>query len=225
MGELRKPASTVTAMHQPSATGTTDTGETGTAFSQGAFSPGVRLPHLAGPGAEVRQVMAAHFLRGCREVIEIGGAGLPITAFLTHRPQAVTVIDPKIAPFTAETLNGAPCRVRHLAAKLQAVPLAPEPGGYGLVLLGLSLKPFGAKPAIGEKLLGLAGGAAVIVIDYALGLERAVAQIPAFLALEGLTVRVDLNLRLANAALAGTGFAERRFLVLEPAGKERSADA
>jgi hypothetical protein len=173
--------------------------------------------------------MAAHFLRGCGEVIEIGGAGLPITAFLTHRPKAVTVIDPKIAPFAAETLRGAPCQVRHLAAKLQAVPLAPRPGRYGLVLLGLSLKPFGARPAIDDRLLRLAQGAAVIVIDYALNLERAAMQVPTLLALEGFAVQVDLNLRLADAALAGTGFAERRFLVLEPTGagadEERRRDA
>jgi hypothetical protein len=207
-------------MHQPSATGTINAGETET-----AFSAGTRLPHLAGRGAEVRQVMAAHFLRDCGEVIEIGGAGLPITAFLTHRPDTVTVIDPKIAPFTAETLHGAPCRVRHLAAKLQAVALAPEPGRYGLVLLGLSLKPFGAKPAIDDSLLRLARGAAVIVIDYALNLERAAAQVPALLALEGFAVEVDLNLRLADAALTGSGFAERRFLVLEPTGRGQGPDA
>jgi len=203
-------------MQQPSATGTCDAGETET-----VFSAGIRLPHLAGRGAEVRQVMAAHFLRDCSEVIEIGGAGLPITAFLTHRPRAVTVIDPKIAPFAAETLHGAPCQVHHLAAKLQAVPLTPRPGRYGLVLLGLSLKPFGAKPALDSSLLTLARGAAVIVIDYALNLERATAQVPTLLALEGFAVEVDLNLRLADAALAGTGFAERRFLVLEPVAKDK----
>ncbi len=211
-------------MHQPFATGPCAAGDTET-----AFSAGTRLPHLAGRGVEVRQVMAAHFLRACGEVIEIGGAGLPITGFLTHRPQAVTVIDPKIAPFAAETLHGAPCQVRHLAAKLQAVPLAPRPGRYGLVLLGLSLKPFGAMPAIDDRLLRLAQGAAVIVIDYALNLERAAMQVPTLLALEGFAVQVDLNLRLADAALAGTGFAERRFLVLEPAGagadEERRRDA
>jgi hypothetical protein len=202
-------------MQQPTAPGAPES----------AYSPGVRLPHLSGAGAAMRQVMAAHVLRGCREVIEIGGAGLPITGFLTHRPAAVTVIDPKIAPFEAEVLNGAPCRVRHIAAKLQALRIVPASRPYGLVLLGLSLKPFGAKPAIDEPLIGLARGAAVIVIDYALSLERAQAQVPALLALDGFAMVLDLALRLADATLAGTGFAERRFLVMQPDRGESGRDA
>ena len=84
-----------------------------------AAEPDVLLPHLASPAAALRQVLAAHLLRRCDHIIEIGGAGRPITGYVTHRPVSVTVVDPKILPFAEERLNGAPCQVRHVQAKLQ----------------------------------------------------------------------------------------------------------
>lgn len=180
-----------------------------------APEPGQRLPHLSGTAAELRQVLAAHALRGCAHIIEIGGAGLPISGFLTHRPASVTVIDPKIPPFAGEELNGAPCRVRHLAAKLQQVDLAPAEGRLGLVLLGLSLKPYGSAPALGDDLLALARRADVLVIDYALELERAQGQIGPLLETRGASAAIDVELRLNDPALAEAGFDRRRFLVFE----------
>ncbi|HEV7335421.1 MAG TPA: hypothetical protein VGO06_05580 [Bosea sp. (in: a-proteobacteria)] len=165
--------------------------------------------------AELRQVLAAHALRGCEHVIEIGGAGLPITGFLTHRPASVTVIDPKIPAFADETLNGAPCRVRHVAAKLQQVDLAPSAGRLGLVLLGLSLKPYGSAPALGDELLALARRAEVLVIDYALTLERALGQIAPLLAVRDEPATIDVELKLNDPALAEAGFDRRRFLVFD----------
>ena len=176
---------------------------------------GIRLPHLAGMAAELRQVLAAHALRGCEHVVEIGGAGLPITGFLTHRPASVTVIDPKIPAFADEVLNGASCRVRHIAAKLQQVDLAPSSGRLGLVLLGLSLKPYGSAPALGDELLALVRRADVLVIDYALELERAQGQIGPLLETRGAPAVIDIELRLNDLALAGTGFDRRRFLVFD----------
>lgn len=184
-----------------------------------AAASGTRLPHLAGPAAELRQVLAAHALRGCEHVVEIGGAGLPITGFLTHRPASVTVIDPKIPAFAAETLNGAPCRVRHLAVKLQQVELDQGAGRLGLVLLGLSLKPFGGAPALDDALLALARRAEVMVIDHALGLERALGQIGPLLAARDAPAMIDAELKLNDPALAAAGFDRRRFLVFDRRGK------
>ncbi|WP_332698335.1 hypothetical protein [Bosea sp. (in: a-proteobacteria)] len=178
---------------------------------------GTRLPHLSGSAAELRQVLAAHALRGCEHIVEIGGAGLPITAFLTHRPGSVTVIDPKIPAFAEETLNGAPCRVRHLAAKLQQVDLDPAAGRLGLVLLGLSLKPYGGVPALGDGLLALARRADVLVIDYALELERALGQIDPLLEARDEPPAIDVELKLNDPALAEAGYNRRRFLVFDRA--------
>ena len=177
-----------------------------------AAAPGVLLPHLSGPAASLRQVLAAHAVRHCPHVIEIGGAGLPITGFLHHRPTSVTVIDPKIPAFAAEALNGAPCRVRHLAAKLQQVPLAPPVAPFALVLLGLSLKPFGRSAAVPQELLALARTAAVLVIDYALALDRAQGQIGALTAARSEPPTIDLELRINDAALARAGYDRRRWL-------------
>ncbi len=185
-----------------------------------AVRDGVRLPHLSGPAAGIRQAIAAHFLVGCPHIIEIGGAGLPISRFVTHHPESVTVIDPKIEPLATEELNGFPCRLRHIAAKFQdheavAVEMpAFEPGTYGLALLGLSLKPRGSHPALDDDLLALAAGARTIVIDYALQLGRANEQIPTLLNLERHDIVVDMNMRLNDASLADSPFRDRRLIVL-----------
>ncbi|OYW67956.1 MAG: hypothetical protein B7Z40_04790 [Bosea sp. 12-68-7] len=177
---------------------------------------GTRLPHLAGAAAALRQVLAAHAVRHCPHVVEIGGAGLPITGFLTHRPASVTVVDPKIPAYAADTLNGAPCRLRHIAAKLQEVALAP-PGRYALVLLGLSLKPFGRRGAVPPELLALAAGATVLVIDYARELERAQGQIGALMATRSDAPAIDLELTINDAALRAAGFHQRHLLAYGPA--------
>jgi hypothetical protein len=183
-------------------------------------APGTRLPHLAGRAAEARQVLAAHYLKECAHIVEIGGAGLPITHFLTHQPQSVMVIDPKIVAFEADTLNGSLCRVRHVAAKFQAVALDVEPGTYGLALIGLSLKPFGRRPALDESLLRLVREARIVVIDYAVQLERAHGQWPALLAASEHDTIVDLAMRLDDPHFSASGYAERRLIVLAARGEK-----
>ena len=185
--------------------------------SDAAAAPsGTLLPHLSSPAAALRQVLAAHAVRSCAHIVEIGGAGLPITGFLTHHPETVTVIDPKIPDFSATMLNDAPCHVRHLAAKLQEVEIAPS-GPYALVLLGLSLKPFGRRGATPPELLALAAGAEVLVIDYALDLERAQGQIGALTATRSAPPTIDLALTINDETLSAAGFDRRRFLVFGPA--------
>jgi len=107
---------------------------------------GKDLPHLAGPAAAVRQVLAAHFVRDCPHVVEIGGHIRPITPYLTHHPLSVLSVDPKTEPYASEELNGRPCKVRHVQKKFQEIAYDYAPLSYGLVLLGYSLKPFG-RPA------------------------------------------------------------------------------
>jgi hypothetical protein len=170
------------------------------------------LPHLASPAAALRQVLAAHAVRNCAHIVEIGGAGLPITGFITHQPASVTVIDPKIPPYEADTLNRSPCRLRHLPSKLQQVEIVPS-GPYALVLLGLSLKPYGRRAATPPELLALAAQATVLVIDYALELERAQGQIGALTATRTHAPAIDLSLTIHDEALRAAGFDRRRILV------------
>ena len=62
-----------------------------------------------------RYVIAAHYLRKCTHIVEVGGYRTPITGFLkSQNHKSVTVLDPYIKPLAEDTLNGAPCKVRHL---------------------------------------------------------------------------------------------------------------
>ncbi len=171
----------------------------------------------------VRQVLAAHFVAGLPHILEIGGHLRPVTPFLNHAPESVLVVDPKVVPFEATELNGAPCRVRHVAKKFQELDYDLPSGRYGLVMLGYSLKPFGAREAVGDLLFRLIDNAAVVVLDYAPALERASGQVPHILGRKTLKQRLAFRLVLEDAEIAGTPYAERRFVVLDPVAAEPRA--
>ena len=164
----------------------------------------------------VRQVMAAHFVSNCRHIVEIGGHLRPVTPFLTHGPDSVLVIDPKVEPFEAEELNGRPCKVRHVARKFQEISDAPT-CSYGLVLLGYSLKPFGAREPLGPSLFGLIDNAETVVLEFSPGHHRAASQIPHILARPTVKVRCTIDFTLDDCEIRNSPFARRRLVVLEPA--------
>jgi hypothetical protein len=179
---------------------------------------GQDLPHLSGPAAAIRQVLAAHFVRGCPHVLEIGGHRRPVTGYLTHAPLSVTSIDPKTAEYEADELNGRPCRVRHIARKFQDVELDFAPRSYGLVLLGYSLKPFGKREPLGKLMFSLLDNASVVIIDYTPEFERAASQVPSILTRPTLTSYCSFELKLEDPEIAATPYARRRFHVLHPSG-------
>lgn len=174
------------------------------------------LPHLSGPSAAIRQVLAAHFLRDCAHVVEIGGHVRPITSYLTHAPLSVLSIDPKTPAFEAEHLNGRPCRVRHIPRKFQEIDYDYAPRSYGLVLLGYSLKPFGNREPLGRLFYSLIDNARVVVVEYPPALDRASSQIPAIIARPAIKVHCRFELVLDDEAIAGSPFAKRLFYVLHP---------
>jgi hypothetical protein len=176
------------------------------------------LPHHSGPASEVRQVLAAHFVRDCPHILEIGGHIRPITNFLTHHPLSVTSVDPKTPAFEAEGLNGRPCRVRHVDKKFQQVDYGYAPKSYGLVLLGYSLKPFGQREPLGQLLFSLIDNAKRIVIEYPPALDRAMSQVPEIVTRPSLKQICQFELVLDDAAIRDTPWAARRFHVLEPIG-------
>ena len=178
---------------------------------------GKDLPHLSGPATAVRQVLAAHFLRDCPHVIEIGGHLRPMTAYLTHHPQSVLVVDPKSDPYDADELNGEPCRVRHVARKFQELSYDYPPRSYGLVMLGLSLKPFGSRNPLGDLLFLLVDHAKLVVIDYSPALERASSQVPRLLAREGIQIICGADLVLKDEEISASRYAQRRFIVFRQA--------
>jgi hypothetical protein len=181
------------------------------------FAPIDDIPHLSGPAAEIRQVLAAHFVRNCPHIIEIGGHLRPVTPYLHHRPLSVLSIDPKTVPMAADSLNGHPCRVRHVARKFQDFDYSEyEPGSYGLVLLGMSLKPFGQRAVEGPLLFSLIDNAKLVVVDYPPALERSMSLAPSICERESLRPIVRIGLALEDEKIAGVPYANRQFIVLEP---------
>ena len=176
---------------------------------------GKYIPHLAGLGANMRQVFAAHFMRDCDHVLEIGGHIRPVTPYLTHNPLSVTSVDPKTEAYEASELNGKPCRVRHIPAKFQQIDYDYAPGSYGLVLLGYSLKPFGRRDPLGDLLFSLIDNAKTVIIEYAPELERAASQVPHIVSRPSVRIRGLFDLHLHDPEIAGTPYADRRFYVLD----------
>ena len=180
---------------------------------------GKDLPHLSGPAAAIRQVLAAHFVRDCPHIIEIGGHIRPITPYLTHTPLSVLSVDPKTEPYEARELNGHPCRVRHVNRKFQDVDYGYAPHSYGLVLLGYSLKPFGRREPLGELFFSLIDNARIVVIEYPPALERASSQVPHIVSRPGLCEMCSFEMELNDPMIAGSPYARRRFHVLETLGR------
>jgi hypothetical protein len=94
-----------------------------------------------------RYVLAAHFVRGARHVVEVGGyRGNVITSFLTGKHESVSVysLDAEFDPLERDTLNGGGCRVRHVRDFFQNHEQPAD--GVGVVALGLEvhgdLRPF-----------------------------------------------------------------------------------
>lgn len=177
------------------------------------------MPHLGGAAATLRQRMAAHFVDGLSHVVEIGGHVSPVSRYLTRVPQSFTCIDPKAQALDESSLNGQPCRVRHIVRKFQDVELDLDPGSYGLVFVGYSLKPHGARDPLGKPLFDLIGRSAITVIEYALKLDRAASQVGPILEQAGLAVVASVDFTLADGIVEQYGFEQRRLIVLRPEGQ------
>lgn len=178
------------------------------------------MSYLTCEAAQARYVLAAWYLRGCPHVLEIGGFKTPVTGFLDYSPQSVQVLDPKMPEWHGGELNGKPCRIDHLPVRFQDHDPGLEPGSYGLVILGCSMKYFSddedERRREWSKLIGLINGARITVLEYPVdwGLSNEnVAQI-----LEGsdTTVRMRLDLDLAASEGMDTPYTLRRFMVLVP---------
>jgi len=89
---------------------------------------------------QTRYVLAAHFVRNARNIVEIGGyRDNLITRFLTGSHDSVSVfsLDAEFEPLERETLNGAPCRVRHVNDYFQNYSHPTE--SLGVVALGIEI--------------------------------------------------------------------------------------
>jgi hypothetical protein len=94
---------------------------------------------MATEAFQSRYLVAAHHLRNCSHVLEVGGCSTPITNYLRGAHESVTVVDPLVEPMLADTLNNRPCVVRHLPVRVEDYP----PTGHenGFVVLGMPQLP------------------------------------------------------------------------------------
>lgn len=175
-----------------------------------------------------RYVLAAHFVRDCGHIIEIGGyRNNVITSFLRGQHQQVTVfsLDEEFEAVEGAELNGAPCRVRHIRDFFQAHVETTLSGdaSLGVVVLGLELH--GELP----PLLALLKRSHVVVLEASADYPPGVAVMDEILtAVPARTIcRIDLDLSANEALLReelksnmNRPFWRRRMHVLEPVTSE-----
>lgn len=172
---------------------------------------------------QTRYVLAAHFLRNTRNVIEIGGyRNNLITRFLTGTHDSVSIfsLDAEFEPFEQDTLNGAPCRVRHIHDYFQNYPHPTE--SLGVVALGIEI--LGDR----EPLWNLLRQAEVVVIEVPVDHAPSVQWFQEILTQLNVPIRCQINLdyspneALLHHELAQTNmnvpFWKRNVYILEPLG-------
>ena len=127
--------------------------------------PLVEWRYLRSTAFSVRNVLAAHFVRDCPTVVEIGGWHTPIDRFLTGPHASVLVVDPFIGESTSDDLNGEPCTVRHIRARFQDLRWRiVRPRDYGLAILGYDLEGLSALDE--NVLFDLIENARITVIEF-----------------------------------------------------------
>lgn len=139
-----------------------------------------------------RYVLAAYFVRHARNIVEIGGyRDNVITRFLTSTHDSVSVfsLDAEFETFEAETLNGAPCRVRHVGDYFQNYPHPTE--SLAVIVLGIEI--------LGDfdPLCNLLSRADVAVIEVPIDHAPSVDCLGAILQRTNLRVAVQINLDLS----------------------------
>jgi hypothetical protein len=180
--------------------------------------------YLDNEAMQSRYVLAAHYVRNARNIIEIGGyRDNVITRFLTGTHDSVSVfsLDAEFEPFEAETLNGAPCRVRHIGDYFQNYTHPTE--SLGVIVLGIEI--------LGDfdPVCNLLSNAEVAVIEVPIDHAPSVDCLGAILQRTNLRVAVQINLDLSpNEAIIGDELArtnmnvpfwKRNVYVLRPSGR------
>lgn len=125
-----------------------------------------KWPHLKAPAfKKARQEHVAQMVSNCDTIIEIGGAGAPMSGFVP-KDKTVIVIDPKIR--RKEEGN-----ITHIRCGFEEWDEQPISKNYAVVILGLQLEmPDGAW----KKLHDLIEGSACTIIEYAAQNKKAKKQ-------------------------------------------------
>jgi hypothetical protein len=95
--------------------------------------------YMASEVFQTRYLVAAHYLRNCDHILEVGGCSTPITNYLQGAHASVTVVDPLVEPLESNTLNNQRCVVRHLPQRIEEY--SPSGRENGFVALGMPQLP------------------------------------------------------------------------------------
>jgi len=166
--------------------------------------------YLNAEALRTRQVLAAHFMRGCCHVLEIGGGENPISNHV-HGVARVTVVDPVIRPLVAvrHLPEGGMLDVRHVAMRIE--DYEPDEPADGLVMLGFE----GEGHCDLDVVCRLIEQAAVTVIEASSNHAPAVRAIGRILLKEIHPVAVHLHTTYRGAGVPeGHAFCARNFYVL-----------
>lgn len=196
------------------------------AYPWEAYAPGYDdlFGYLLTDAAQARYVLAAHYVRDCDHIVEIGGYKVPITNFVTTVPKSILVLDPATDAFHSDALYGQPCRVDHVTKTFQDHDFEVEAGTYGLVVIGLSLKFFSKDEALMEvewaRLVELINGAQLSVLETPVNCERGENNIAHVLDVCDVRVKVRLDLDICANAGVHPDYCTRQFMVLVPDGAD-----
>lgn len=185
-------------------------------------APAREWSYLSSTAFQSRQVLAAWFVDAFPDVVEIGGYRSPISHFLQRPHTSVTVLDPLVVPHTADTLNGAPCNVRHVPSLFQDWKEWPSP--MALVLLGLDFELYEQTRATRRKVLAefkaVIDRSDRIVVEYARDWTASRWLAEWVMESSGYTVKVDLKMDVCgdlgvDLSNSWTPLRGRRLLVLD----------
>ena len=95
--------------------------------------------YMASEVFQTRYLVAAHYLRNCDHILEVGGCSTPITNYLQGPHASVTVVDPLVEPLESNELNNQRCVVRHLPQRIEEY--TPSGRENGFVVLGMPQLP------------------------------------------------------------------------------------
>lgn len=177
------------------------------------------ISHLLTPAALSRYVLAAHYVRDCEHVVEIGGRFTPITEYLTKTPKSVLVLDPKMPTDSSNSLLGQSCEIRHVKAKFQDWEFELFGKNYALVVLGCSIKHFSENDAQREhewhKLIDLINNAAITVLEYATDWRNGSDNLAVIRERINARKVLQIDMDISSNSDMDTPYTLRRFLVFE----------
>lgn len=176
------------------------------------------MDYLLSEEAQARYVLAAHYVRECPCVVEIGGFKTPISGYLQRAPEAILVLDPLIPEYHAEDWFGTPCRVDHVPGNFQSFDFQLPAGDYGLVVLGCSLKHFSEDPDARAKewakLVALIDAARVTVLEFARDWTLGRDGVENLVAHSRTRLHMSLDLDIAGETALRPQHSRRRLVVL-----------